>query len=68
MARDAAIQIQNLTCQYKMLATSLKEIEKQLRALTVATTEKPNQKTDLEKISQIEPNPFLDRKDDKLWY
>lgn len=68
MARDAAVQIQNLTCQYKMLATSLKEIERQLRALTVANTENPNQKTDLEKISQIEPNPFLDRKDDKLWY
>lgn len=67
-AREAAIQVRNLANQYKLLSESVKKIEEQLRSLTVATTENPNQKTDLEKINRIDPNPFLDRKDDKLWY
>ena len=66
--RDLTIKVQNLQTAMNMASTSIKELERQLRALTVANTENPNQKTDLEKISRIEPNPFLDRKDDKLWY
>lgn len=66
--RDLTLQLQNLQTQMRMATSSIQELERQLRALTVAKTEKPNQKTDLEKISRIEPNPFLDRKDDKLWY
>ena len=53
-----------LDCRTAVLEMEISD----LRSAMDAKTENPNQKTDLEKISRIEPNPFLDRKDDKEWF
>ena len=57
--QELSCRVDELERAFSEMAANLAELQNAIRPVPDATTEKPNQKGDLEILSQIETNPFF---------
>ena len=57
--KELSYRVEELERAFSEMAANLAELQNAIRPVPDATTENPNQKGDLEILSQIETNPFF---------